>query len=116
MARSIDADHTTRVLAEAHRINVLISEGREIIVLSPSEVLESALGAHVEVVLENCRIALSALAVHHAYLADHSDMDLNADTRWAARWRLAGAAIAYSHALHAQHGGCRAGCFYRAER
>lgn len=49
--------------------------------------------------LENCRIALKALADGHAYLADHSDMDLDGDTRWAARWLLAAAAIAYANAL-----------------
>lgn len=59
------------------------------------------LDAHVEAVLRNCRIALEALAEKHAYLADHSDLDLDldSDTRWAARWRLAGAAIAYANAL-----------------
>jgi hypothetical protein len=57
------------------------------------------LDAHVEAVLRNCRIALEALAEKHAYLADHSDLDLDLDTRWAARWRLAGAAIAYANAL-----------------
>lgn len=58
-----------------------------------------ALDATLEGVLENCRIALTALADQHAYLADHSDMDLAGDTRWAARWWLAAAAIAYANAL-----------------
>ena len=40
-----------------------------------------------------------ALAVQHAHLADHSDLDLDGDTRWAARWQLAGVAIGYAHAL-----------------
>jgi hypothetical protein len=53
----------------------------------------------IDVVLENCRIALRALAAQHAHLADHSDLDLEGDTRWAARWRLAGAALAYANAL-----------------
>jgi hypothetical protein len=35
----------------------------------------------------------------HAYLADHSVLDLDGGTRWAARWQLATAAIAYAHAL-----------------
>jgi hypothetical protein len=55
--------------------------------------------AHVDAVLANCRIALNALAAQHAFLADHTDLDFDADTRWAARWRLAGAAIAYANAL-----------------
>jgi hypothetical protein len=58
-----------------------------------------ALGPTMEVVLTNCRIALKALADQHAVLADRSDMDLDGDTRWAARWRLAAAAIAYANAL-----------------
>lgn len=53
----------------------------------------------LDAVLESCRIALCALAAQHAYLADHSDLDLEGDTRWAARWRLAGAALAYANAL-----------------
>ena len=53
----------------------------------------------LDAVLENCRIALRALAAKHAHLADHSDLDLEGDTRWAARWRLAGAALAYANAL-----------------
>lgn len=55
--------------------------------------------AHITAVLQNCRIALDALAGQHAHLADHSDLDLCGDTRWAARWQLAGAAIAYASAL-----------------
>lgn len=58
-----------------------------------------ALDPTLEAVLENCRIALKALADQHAQLADRSDMDLDSDTRWAARWRLAAAAIAYANAL-----------------
>ena len=57
------------------------------------------LDAHIEAVLQNCRIALDALAEHHAQLADRTDLDLQGDTRWAARWQLSGAAIAYVHAL-----------------
>lgn len=53
----------------------------------------------IDAVLENCRIALRALAAQHAHLADHSDLDVEGDTRWAARWRLAGAALAYANAL-----------------
>jgi hypothetical protein len=55
--------------------------------------------AQIEAVLANCRVALDALAAQHAYLADQSDLDLDGDTRWAARWQLAAAAIAYAHAL-----------------
>lgn len=58
-----------------------------------------ALDPTLEAVLDNCRIALKALADQHAVLADRSDMDLDGDTRWAARWRLAAAAIAYANAL-----------------
>ena len=58
-----------------------------------------ALEPTLEAVLENCRIALKALAHQHARLADRSDMDLDGDTRWATRWRLAAAAIAYANAL-----------------
>jgi hypothetical protein len=58
-----------------------------------------AIDAALEAVLQNCRLALEALAAQHAYLADHSDFDLDGDTRWVARWRLAGAAIAYAKAL-----------------
>lgn len=58
-----------------------------------------ALDPTLEAVLDNCRIALKALADQHAVLADRSDMDLDGDTRWAARWRLAAAAIAYPNAL-----------------
>lgn len=55
--------------------------------------------AHLEAVLENCRIALTALAAQHAHIADQSDLDLDGDTRDVARWRLAGAAIAFARAL-----------------
>ena len=58
-----------------------------------------ALDPILDAVLENCRIALKAVADQHAHLAEHSDMDLDGDTRWAARWRLAAAAIAYANAL-----------------
>lgn len=58
-----------------------------------------ALDPTLEAVLKNCRIALKALADQHAHLADHSDMDLDGNTRWAARWRLAATAIAYANAL-----------------
>ena len=58
-----------------------------------------ALEPTLEAVLGNCRIALKALADQHAHLADRSDMDLDGDTRWATRWRLAAAAIAYANAL-----------------
>jgi hypothetical protein len=58
-----------------------------------------ALDPTLEAVLDNCRIALKALADQHAVLADRSDMNLNGDNRWAARWRLAAAAIAYANAL-----------------
>lgn len=51
--------------------------------------------AHVGAVLANCRMALDALAAQHAFLADHTDLSLDADTRW----RLAGAAIACANAL-----------------
>jgi hypothetical protein len=61
--------------------------------------LGAAIDAQIEVVLANCRIALDALATKHAYLADHSDLDLDGGTRWAARWQLAAAAIAYANAL-----------------
>ena len=44
-----------------------------------------ALEPTLEAVLENCRIALKALADQHAHLADRSDMDLDGDTRWATR-------------------------------
>lgn len=58
-----------------------------------------ALDPVLDAVLQNCRTALEALAVRHAYLSDHSDLDLEGDTRWAARWQLAGAALAYANAL-----------------
>jgi hypothetical protein len=61
--------------------------------------LAPAVDAHLEAVLDNCRTALQWLAEQHAYLADHSDLDLDGATRWAARWQLAGAAIAYANAL-----------------
>ena len=64
-----------------------------------AEAIGSSIDAHREAVLTNCSIALDALAVQHAHLADHSDLELEGDTRWAARWQLAGAAIAYAHAL-----------------
>jgi hypothetical protein len=64
-----------------------------------AENLGAAIDAQNEVVLANCRIALDALATKHAYLADHSDLDLDGGTRWAARWQLAAAAIAYANAL-----------------
>ena len=64
-----------------------------------AEAIGSLLDAHIEAVLKNCSIALDALAVQHAHFADHSDLDLDSDTCWAARWQLAGAAIAYAHAL-----------------
>lgn len=53
----------------------------------------------LDAVLENCRIALRALAAQHAHLADHPNLDPDGDTRWAARWWLAGAALAYANAL-----------------
>ena len=58
-----------------------------------------AIDAQIVTVMSSCRAALDALAVQHAFLADHTDLDFEADTRWAARWRLAGAAIAYADAL-----------------
>jgi len=64
-----------------------------------AKVVGPSIDAHVEAVLQNCRIALDALAAQHAYVADHSDMELDGVTRWAARWQLGGAAIAYAHAL-----------------
>src|SRR3954453_18194547 len=64
-----------------------------------AQLMGSEINSLVEAVLENCRIALDALAIRHAHLADNSDLDLNGDTRWAARWQLAGVAIAYAHAL-----------------
>jgi hypothetical protein len=64
-----------------------------------AETIGAAIDAQMEVALANCRIALDALAAQHAYLADHSDLDLEGGTRWAARWQLAAAAIAYAHAL-----------------
>ena len=62
-------------------------------------ITDPALDPTLEAVLENWRIALKALAHQHAHLADRSDMDLDGDTRWATRWRLAAAAIAYANAL-----------------
>ena len=62
-------------------------------------IMGPALEPTLEALLANCRIALKALADQHARLADRSDMDLDGDTRWAARWRLAAAAIAYANAL-----------------
>ena len=68
-----------------------------------ADVVAERIGADIDptldAVLENCRIALRALAAQHAHLADHSDLDLEGDTRWAARWWLAGAALAYANAL-----------------
>ena len=64
-----------------------------------AEHIGAAIDALIEVVLANCRIALDALGAQHAFLADHSDLDLDGGTRWAARWQLAAAAIAYAHAL-----------------
>jgi hypothetical protein len=64
-----------------------------------AEHIGAEIDAQIEVVLANCRIALDALAAQHAYLADHSDLELDGGTRWAARWQLAAAAIAYAHAL-----------------
>jgi hypothetical protein len=64
-----------------------------------AEYLGPPIDAQIEAALANCRIALDALAAQHAYLADHSDLDLDGDTRWAARWQLAAAAIGYAHAL-----------------
>jgi hypothetical protein len=64
-----------------------------------AEHLGAAIDAQIEVVLANCRIALDVLATKHAYVADHSDLDLDGGTRWAARWQLAAAAIAYASTL-----------------
>jgi hypothetical protein len=64
-----------------------------------AEHIAAAIDAQIEVVLANCRVALDALAAQHAFLADHSDLDLDGGTRWAARWQLAAAAITYAHAL-----------------
>src|SRR5215217_3384612 len=64
-----------------------------------AQLIGPSIDAPIEAVLQNCRIALDALAAKHTHLADHSDLDLDGDTRWAARWRLAGAAIAYANAL-----------------
>jgi hypothetical protein len=64
-----------------------------------AEDLGAAIDAQIEVVVANCRIALDVLATKHAYLADHSDLNLDGGTRWAARWQLAAAAIAYASAL-----------------
>jgi hypothetical protein len=58
-----------------------------------------AIDAYVAEVAASCRTALDALIVQHVFLADHSDLNFNGDTRWAARWRLSGAAIAYANAL-----------------
>ena len=55
--------------------------------------------AHIVAVMQSCRTALEALASKHAYLGDNSDLDLDGETRWAARWLLAAAAIAYANAL-----------------
>ena len=51
--------------------------------------------------MQNCRIALEALAKQARVLGDNSDLDLDLDgeTRWAVRWLLAAAAIAYANAL-----------------
>ena len=64
-----------------------------------AELTGPALDPTISAVMENCRIALDALAAQHAHLADHSDLDLEGNTRWAARWKLAGAALAYANAL-----------------
>jgi hypothetical protein len=64
-----------------------------------AELTGPAITPTLDAVLENCGIALDALAAQHGHVADHSNMDLDGDTRWAARWRLAAAAIAYAHAL-----------------
>lgn len=66
---------------------------------SASERVGPALDEHVAVVLQNCRIALDAVAKHHAHLADVTDLDLTGESRWTARWQLSGAAIAFAHAL-----------------
>jgi hypothetical protein len=55
--------------------------------------------ALVSAVMANCRIALDAVSAQHAFVADQTDLDFDTDTRWAARWRLAGAAVAYANAL-----------------
>jgi hypothetical protein len=61
--------------------------------------LGPSIDAHIAQVMQNCRIALEALASKHAYLGDNSDLDLDGETRWAVRWILAAAAIAYANAL-----------------
>ena len=64
-----------------------------------AEMTGPALDPTLDAVLRNCRTALEALAAGHAHLVDHSDLELEGDTRWAARWQLAGAALAYANAL-----------------
>jgi hypothetical protein len=64
-----------------------------------AQLIDAPIKAHIEAVLQNCRIALDALAAQHAHLAEHSDLDLGGNTRWAARWQLAAAGIAYANAL-----------------
>lgn len=61
--------------------------------------LGPSIDAHIAGVMQNCRIALEALASKHAYVGDNSDLDIDGETRWAARWVLAAAAIAHANAL-----------------
>ena len=58
-----------------------------------------SIDAHIAAVMKNCRTALDSLASKHGYLGDNSDLDLDGETRWAVRWLLAAAAVAYANAL-----------------
>ena len=74
-----------------------------------AEYLGAAIDAQIEVALASCRIAQDAHATKQADLADHSDLDLDGDTRWAARrppgllgFELAGAGIETAHGAGAR--------------
>lgn len=44
-------------------------------------------------------LAVDAVEALHQRIADETDIDLAADTRWAAIWQLAGRAIGYARAV-----------------
>lgn len=82
------------------RPNVTGPSGQALQMRSAQDAVAAKFGgpidAQIAPVLENCRRALGTLAELHADLATRSDMELDGETRWSARWQLSGAAIGYA--------------------
>ena len=61
--------------------------------------LDLALQPLIDDLVNVCRLTLGVLAGMHCELADRTDLDLSAETRWLAIWEISGHSIALANAL-----------------